>query len=209
MRRSFQKNTYISPHNHKIMYNESNNRQSAPINGIHIIYRENRPVCLVRSAASLPDSTMRQAEDGQLLSLADMLSQPKTSKHMLHLIQTQLPDVLADADQYDIRLSPLKKDTILYDTETDSLLPLAEENTVRGNNDETLKDYGRLLQQAMDATGIHIGYLRRIARQCQDGTLTTPGELQLALERKNSNAIYATVILVILILCTLLALPNI
>lgn len=209
MRRSFQKNTYISPHNHKIMHNESNNRQSAPINGIHIIYRENRPVCLVRGAANLPDSTMRQAEDGQLLSLADMLSQPKTGKHMLHLIQTQLPDVLADADQYDIRLSPLGKDTILYDTETDSLLPLAEENTARGNNDETLKDYGLLLQQAMNATGIHIGYLRRIARQCQDGTLTTPGELQLALERKNSNAIYATVILVILILCTLLALPNI
>lgn len=141
-------------------------------------------------------------------TLDRLIADRKISTKVLALIQHRLPDAIDEVLRQGVAHRPPKpSDIAIADDESDlKFNPVGTQSAKEGDD---VFAYGQILQQVLAASPTRIGHLNKVAEAC---TTTNPEErisdfasLRLAIERQSSNAIYASIIAVILCSCALLA----
>ncbi|MDD2961855.1 MAG: hypothetical protein PHR45_07235 [Muribaculaceae bacterium] len=136
------------------------------------------------------------------ISLQDLINAGDISPRVLALLQRELLDVLADLD-YDYTLTA---ENILFSENYKSvyLRQLEINSPDEPDFNAIISNYAKILQNANKVAGMYDKNIEKISCRCLAGEFSSIPELQLAIERRLSNAIYIPLILFLALLMFIL-----
>lgn len=149
-------------------------------------------------------------------SLRKLIDQKAVTAHHIEQLKEKLPQALQYIQENHIAHHPLRPETIIF-TENIGNLKLIDvgfEQRPSLTPHATAKDiaaYGRILNEALDATDKQYPALRRIARRCESEGRHRPDSipaLQLALNGRDHNKLYLGIIIFLALMTGLLLLLN-
>lgn len=147
-------------------------------------------------------------------SLRRLIDEKRLTPKIVHRLETQLLDAMQYIQENHIVHDPITPDTIIFTeyTENLKLINVGYEQQSEMSVSDTMADlqsYGRILNEVLDHLPTSLPRLRKIANKCEsnDRNLRTVADVQLAIERRNSNVVYylltAFVVAMVILLCWL------
>lgn len=136
------------------------------------------------------------------VSLKKLIDKGEVTEHHVEQIKTRLLDAIDYIQQNHIVHFPIKPETIIF-TENIGNLKLIDvgfdqhSHLTPAEASEDIRNFGKVLQAALDASGSADAHLRHIAEKCQ--TLNTYDryrsvhDLRLAIERRNDRKLYVAI----------------
>lgn len=141
-------------------------------------------------------------------SLRRLIDEKRLTPKIVHRLQTQLLDAMEYIQENHIVHDPITPETIIFTeyNENLKLINVGYDQTSRmstGDMRDDIRSYGEILDEVLDHLPTSLPKLRRIAADCRknDSPFHTVADIQLAIERRNSNSLY----LVLCILITIMA----
>lgn len=146
-------------------------------------------------------------------SLRRLIDEKRLTPKIVHRLQTQLLDAMEYIQENHVAHVPITPDNIIF-TEYNENLKLinvgyAQTDSMTAEDvEQDIRDYGKLLNEVLDRLPTTLPRLRRIARKCEEGDrqFKSVADVQLAIERRNSNRLYVVLCFFIAFLSALLCL---
>lgn len=152
-------------------------------------------------------------DDAYGYPLSRLIAERKITPRILRRLETQLLDAIEYIQENHIIHSPVTPDTIYFTGDQDNLKLInvgfdRREHLTPADMNADIRAYGRVLMQAIDATGERLPQLRRIAERCCTADPSKgyqhPRDITLAIERRSNSGIFIVLISIIAVLCALL-----
>lgn len=129
-------------------------------------------------------------------SLRRLIDEKRLTPKIVHRLETQLLDAMEYIQENHISHAPITPDTIIF-TEYNENLKLTDVGQKKTDSfseqdvEEDVRSYGKVLNEVLDHLPTSLPRLRRVARKCEsDKPYQSISDIQLAVEKRNSNRIY-------------------
>lgn len=142
-------------------------------------------------------------------SLRRLIDEKRLTPKIINRLQTQLLDAMSYIQENHIVHHPITSDTIIF-TEYNENLKLIDvgydqtETLSEQDTDDDIESYGAVLDEVLDHLPASLPRLRKISRKCREKDFHSIPDVQLALEKRNSNQIYVFLCVFIFIMAALL-----
>ncbi|MDE6193388.1 MAG: protein kinase [Muribaculaceae bacterium] len=134
-------------------------------------------------------------DDAYGYSLRRLIDEKRLTPKIIHRLETQLPDALEYIQENHIMHRPITADNIIFTeyNENLKLINVGYDHRDRLEPQDTKQDiidYGRLLNEVLDALPEQLPKLRRVAKKAADpeGTINSVQELKLALSQRSRTS---------------------
>lgn len=151
------------------------------------------------------------------LSLRKLIDEGKVTRHHIDQLKYKLPDALQYIEDNHIVHRPIRPETILFteNTENLKLIDVGFDQRNKLTNTEVADDiynYGLVVKEALDKSGIADSRLHRVADRCLDPDrrrrYATVDSMRLALQWRSNAKIYIFIILFLAIMVAILVAIN-
>lgn len=144
-------------------------------------------------------------------SLRRLIDEKRLTPRIVHRLQTQLLDAMEYIQENHIVHLPLSPETIIF-TEYNENLKICNvgyaqtDETTREENEDDIRNYGKILNEVLDNLPTTLPRLRKIARKCEDPRhpYKTIADLQLEMEKRSSSQIFVFICIFIVIMAAIL-----
>lgn len=144
-------------------------------------------------------------------SLRRLIDENRLTPRIVHRLQTQLLDAMEYIQENHIRHNPITPDTIIF-TEYNENLKLIDVGKAQVDSlstseaNEDIRSYGLIINEVLDHLPTTLPRLRRIANKCLDNDhpFRSISDIQLAVEKRNSNQTYLILCIFIVVMSALL-----
>lgn len=144
-------------------------------------------------------------------SLRRLIDEKRLTPKIVHRLTTQLLDAMEYLQENHVVHDPITPETIIFTeyNENLKLINVGYEQTSKLSAHDTREDirsYGKVLDEVLDNLPTSLPKLRKVAIDCQkeNSPFHTVADVQLAIERRNSNSIYVFLCIVITLMAAFL-----
>ncbi len=151
-------------------------------------------------------------DDAYGYSLRRLIDEKRLTPKIVHRLQTQLLDAMSYIQENHIAHNPITPECIIF-TEYNENLKLADVGFARKHsittteNGDDIRNYGKIVNEVLDQLPTTLPRLRKIARKCEEEfhpAYHSISDVQLAVEKRNSNVLYVWICVFIAVMATLL-----
>lgn len=142
-------------------------------------------------------------------SLSKLIADRAVTAHHIEQIRTRLIDAIDYIQINHIVHAPIRPETILF-TENIGNLKLIDvgfdqhSHLTPAEAEEDIRNFGRVLLAALDASDVHDVWLRRIAERClkpsSDGGFRSVHALRMSLEQRNDRRLFISIAVLIAVI---------
>lgn len=144
-------------------------------------------------------------------SLRRLIDERRLTPKIIHRLQTQFLDAMQYIQENHIKHVPITPETIIFTEYNENLKLLnvgydQEDSLSEQDTRRDINSYGKIMNEVLDNLPASLPKLRKIAKKCEshDHPYRTVADLQLDMEKRNSNQLYIFLCILIIVLVFIL-----